>query len=299
MNENTNDVLDPAHADDLPGIAGIVQDTPLPGQQTDAEWKASDDGNTVERGGVKYVRHEALHEARTRAQTLAAQLDKFAAVAPEFGEFMAQRTNRNNANVERTTRPAQQSYADDDDLRGFAIVRGYYKNDGTTPDLDRADQELNIMARIADRSAAKHVGPVQQDSVRSHADANYREALGRRFQADGEPIADQKYLEQVFASVPADQRADPAVAQMLEVMALGVQTLEERKTGRSRSRGREPVFREGSSGRSGSGGGDALDALDAAAARARGKTPEQWGKLQKSITGSGGMGTGTVLEDIS
>lgn len=298
MNENTNDVLDPAHADDLPGIAGLVQDTPLPGQQTDAEWKASEDGNIVERGGQKYVRQEALHAERERAKALSATVSRLELLAPEITEYLQQKNNRNNANVERTTRPAQQSYADDDDLRGFAIVRGYYKNDGTTPDLDRADQELHIMARIADRSAAKHVGPVQQDSVRSHADANYREALTRTF-VDGEPIAERKYLDQVFSSVPADQRSDPAVAQMLEVMALGVQELEARKTGRSRSRGREPVFREGASGRSHAGSGDALDALDAAAARARGKTPEQWGKLQKSITGSGGMGTGTVLEDIS
>lgn len=296
MNESNNDVLDPAHADDLPQIAGVTQDTPLPGQQTDAEWKASDDGNIVTRGDKRYVREEALHAERERAKAASAALARIEPLVPEFTEFLNQKQNRNNANVERATRPSAETYADDDDLRGFALVRGYYKADGVTPDTERANQELNIMARIADRSAAKHVGPVQRDTVQSHADANYREALGRTF-TDGEPIAERKYLEQVFNSVPAEQRADPQVAQMLEVMALGVQELEARKAGRRPSR-REPTFREGASGRSSLGSGDALDALDAAAARARGKTPEQWGKMTKQI-GGGGMGTGTVLEDIN
>lgn len=295
MNENTNDVLDPAHADDLPQIAGLATETRLPGQQTDAEWKASDDGNLVTRGDKRYVREEALHAERERAKAASAALSKIEPLIPEFTEFLNNKRNGNNATLERTSRPAADNYAEEDELRGLAIVRGYYKADGVTPDLDRANTELGLMARIADRSAARHVGPVQRDSVQSHADANYREALGRVF-TDGEPIAERKYLEQVFQSVPADQRADPAVAQMLEVMALGVQELEARKSGRRVNR-REPTFREGASGRS-SGGMDALDALDAAAARARGKTPEQWGKMQKAIMGTGGMGTGTVLEDI-
>ncbi len=296
MNENMNDVLDPAHADDLPQIAGVTQDAPLPGQQTDTEWKASEDGNQVTRGGRTYVPQEALHQERERAKALSATLARIEPLVPEIAEFLQQKANRTNANVDRVTRPGADSYTNEDDLRGFAIVRGYYKQDGVSPDLERADTELNIMARIADRSAARHVGPVQQDSVRNHADANYREALARTF-TDGEPIAERKYLEQVFAAVPPDQRADPAVAQMLEVMALGVQELEARKTGRRTNR-REPVFREGASGRSVGSSGEALDALDAAAARARGKTPEQWSKMQKSISGSG-MGTGTILEEVN
>lgn len=300
MNENDNDILDPAHADDLPGVAGMAQpDARLPGQQTSEEWKASDDGNVVERGGQKYVRAEALHEEREARKALSATLARIEPLVPEIAEFLQQKQNRNNANIERVSRPSDDNYASEDELRGLAIVRGYLKADGVTPDLDRANTELGLMARIADRSAARHVGPVQQDSVRNHADANYREALGRKF-SDGEPIADQKYLEQVFNNVPPDQRADPAVAQMLEVVAAGMQALEDRKAGRPRGGARrEPTFREGSSGRiGGSGSGDALDALDAAAARARGKTPEQWSKMTKSISGSGGMGTGTILEDI-
>lgn len=296
MNESNNDILDPAHADDLPGIAGITQDTALPGQQTADEWKASDDGNLVERGGQKYVRQEALHAERERAKTLSATLARIEPLVPEFTEFLNNKRNGANANVDRVTRPTADTYADDDDLRGFAIVRGYYKGDGVTPDLDRANSELNIMARVADRAAQKHVGPVQRDSVQNHADANFRDALSRRYE-DGEPVASEEYIKKVFANVPSDQRSDPQVAQMLEVVAAGMEYLEQRKSGKIRNGRREPTFREGASGRSSMGGGDALDALDAAAARARGKTPEQWGKMQKAI-GGGGMGVGTVLEDI-
>src|ERR1700682_4008525 len=149
MNENTNDVLDPAHADDLPQVAGIAQETRLPGQQTDAEWKASDDGNLVTRGDKQYIRKEALDAEREKAQKLSATLARIEPLVPEFTEFLQQKQNRNDANVERTTRRVEDNYADDDDLRGFAIVRGYYKADGTTPDTDRANTELNIMARVA------------------------------------------------------------------------------------------------------------------------------------------------------
>lgn len=296
MNESTNDILDPAHADDLPQVAGIAQDTPLPGQQTADEWKASDDGNIVTRGDKRYVREEALHAERERAKAASAALARIEPLVPELTEFLQQKANRNNANVDRVTRQSADTNLTEDDLRGFALVQGYYKQDGVTPDLDRAQTYLNIMDSIANRAAAKHVGPVQRDSVQNHADANYREALGRTF-TDGEPIAERKYLEQVFNSVPPEQRADPQVAQMLEVMALGVQELEARKSGRRPVR-REPNFREGASGRSTLGSGDALDALDRAAARARGKTDEQWGKMTKQI-GGGGMGQGTVLEDIN
>src|SRR5438067_11773223 len=102
MNENTNDVLDPAHADDLPVVAGVPAPERLPGQQTDAEWKASEDGNLVTRGDRKYVREEALHAERERAKQLSATLARIEPLVPEFTEFLQQKQNRNNANVERT-----------------------------------------------------------------------------------------------------------------------------------------------------------------------------------------------------
>lgn len=296
MNENPTDVLDPTHADDLPGIAGIPGPDRLPGQLSDAEWKASDDGNLVERGGTKYIREEALHAEREKNKALSSTLARLEPLMPEIAEFLQQKQQRTNANIDRTTRPGADSYANDDDLRGFALVRGYYKQDGVTPDLDRANTELNIMARIADRSAAKHVGPVAAATTRDRAATNYHDALSRRF-VDGEPLADEVYMRQAFDALPEEYRADPNIANITSVIAVGLQALEERKTGKRSARRGEPLFREGASGRNMSNTDLQLDALERAAAKARGKTPEQWSKMSKAMNGDA-RSTGAILDEV-
>lgn len=293
--DEQNDVLEPDHAENapLPAVAGMAQ----PGAAVAAsepEWKASEDGNIVERAGKKYVREEALHAERERAKSLSATLAKIEPLVPEFTEFLNQRQTRNNRDIEHVRRPAQETYADEDDLRGLAIVRGYYKADGVTPDIDRANAELNIMARVADRSAAKHVAPVRQVTTQDRANANYREALQRRF-TDGEPLAEEQYIRQAFDALPEEYRADPNIANITSVIAVGLQTLEERKSGKRQVGRREPMFREGSS-RPMSDAEESLDALGRAAARARGKTPEQWAKMTKAVGGP--SLTGAVLDEV-
>ena len=56
MPEDNDQILDPAH-DPETVVAGI----PKP-EKTEDKVVASEDGNQLERGGIKYIRAEALHQ---------------------------------------------------------------------------------------------------------------------------------------------------------------------------------------------------------------------------------------------
>ena len=148
---------------------------------------------------------------------------------------------------------------------------------------------------FADRSAQKAVGPVQQLSTQDRAAVNYANALNHKF-VDGEPVADEKFIRAAFDALPPEYRADKSIADITTVIAAGLQALDERQSGRSRRGTREPDFREGATGRSRNTTSDAIDAFDSAAARASGKTPEQWKAIQKSFGGD--SGGGRILEDV-
>lgn len=293
----TNDtVLDPAHADndDLPAVAGAP---PRGGTSPTAgtpEWEITEDGNQVKHGGRTYVTQEALHAERQRAQHAVATLKQIEPHVPEFVQYLEQKQHGQRATVARAAAPSGGDQWSDDELKGMAITRGYYRVDNQ-PDTERARYELDLMARIADRSAQKAVGPVQQLSTQDRAAVNYANALNHKF-VDGEPVADEKFIRAAFDALPPEYRADKSIADITTVIAAGLQALDERQSGRSRRGSREPDFREGATGRSRNTTSDAIDAFDSAAARASGKTPEQWKAIQKSFGGD--SGGGRILEDV-
>lgn len=296
----SEDILDPAHVDDAPApvaaVAGIS--SPEPKADNEPAPRVSDDGNIVEVGGKKYITMEALQSERQQRQQLAQTLATLDPVMPEFQEWLTQRNNRQNANVERTrqsTRPANPDYSDDE-LEGFAITRGYFKEDNTTPDLSRAQRELDIISGINRRVTRQEIEPVSRLTRAEAARVNRERASGRKF-VDGQPIADQRYIDTAFDSLPPEMAADPNVANLTQVIAAGLEYLEHRKNGTLPSRGvrraggREPMYLEQGTGRFDGDNGE-LSSLDLAAARARGKTPEEWAKLTRSIN------KGNSLEEI-
>lgn len=287
-------ILDPAHDDSQEGLenvgaAGIPKPEAKPDGQTDD--KVSGDGNILERDGVKYVRAEALHNERQQRQQLQQQIALLDPLIPEFNEFLAQKNGRQQATVDR----ARQSAAADsdystDELEGFAITRGYYKDDGTTPDTSRAQRELDIISGISRRQARKEVAPVAETTTRDRARINRERARGQQF-VDGQPIADDRYVQAAFNALPDDYVADPQVAQITSLVAAGLEYLDRRKNGTlgngrpPRRASGEPMHVEQGTGRYDGDQGE-LSELDIAAARARGKTPEQWAKLQKAANRS-------------
>lgn len=295
--ETNDETIDPHGTEDglpvvagLPGAGGAAADKP--------DFRASEDGNQVEFGGRKYVREEALHGERTRAQGYAKTLQALEPLMPEFEEFLETKRGGRAATVDRATRSGGGAVDtgdySEDELTGYAITRGYYGED-QKPDVRRAKADLDIMTAIADRRAGRAVRPLAEGTARDRAMRNTSQAMAQTF-VDGQPIADPQYLKAAFDAVPDEIKADPNVSNILTVVAAGLQALDDRRTGRGRNSRREPAFREGGGSRVDR-QTDSLDALDRAAARARGKTDEQWAKTQKTVTGSAGFG-GTILEDI-
>jgi hypothetical protein len=289
--EDNSTTIDP-HAADNDSPVTVVAGAPTSATQT-PEFSVTDDGNLVKHGGKAYVREEALHVERQRAQGYAKTLQTLEPLMPEFERFLANQKGGRDATVERATRTADSDYSEDE-LTGYAITRAYYDAENK-PDLRRAKDDLDIMTAIADRRANRAVKPLADTTTSDRARDNVQRALGQTF-VDGEPIAEEKYMRAAFDALPDHLKADDQTAQMTQVIAAGLQALDDRRLGRSRGRGREPIFREGGSGRTRDTQTESLDALDMAAAKARGKTPDQWAKMGKSIGGAN-FG-GTVLEDI-
>lgn len=296
MAENDADqILDPAHDPNdhgtNVGAAGLGTPEPKDDKQTPKdEVIVSEDENIVERKGVKYMRAEALHNERQARQRAEQQLAALAPVLPEFEEFLKTRENRKTAVRESAANAGEQD--DKEYLQEVAIAIGFY-DENNQPDVRRAQAHLNIMRRESERITDRKVKPVAENSTRELARANRERTRGAKF-VDGQPIADDKYLDAAFAALPEEYLADPQVAALTQVIAAGLQHLDERKSGTARRGGAprqrasgEPMFVERGTGRfDGDEGG--LSALDEAAARARGKSPEEWAKMSKKINSSRG-----------
>lgn len=297
MPEDNDQILDPAHDPDggtNVGAAGI----PTPeakGEKKPDEVVVSEDGNIVERGGVKYMRAEALHNERQARQNAERQLAALAPVMPEFEEFLKVRENRKTAVRESVASGGEQD--EKEYLQEVATALGFY-DETNQPDLRRAQAHLNITRREAGRVTDKRVRPVEESSQLAQARANRERARGQKF-VDGQPIADDKYLEAAYNALPEEYLADPQVAALTQVIAAGLQHLDERKSGvrrtnqpQRRQQNGEPMFVERGTGRFDEGEGE-ISQLDIAAARARGKSPEEWAKMSKKVNTTRG-----VLEEV-
>jgi hypothetical protein len=274
------------------GAAGIAPPAQQPDQKP-PDFKVSEDGNILERDGRKYVPFEALQEERRARQTLNQTLSTLEPVLPEFKEFLRLKDERER-NVQPQQRQSVQDSSDEysqEELEGLAYTRGYYQTDGVTPDTKRAKAELALINRIVERKADARMKPLAEQSAADRASANRQAAYTRTYE-DGQPFARQEYLDAAFNALPAHFLADPNVSNATQIMAAGLEYLDLRRNGQLRGRGgRDPMLVERGGPRR-PGEDSPLNALDLAAAKARGKTPEAWAKLQKQVSG------GNLLEDI-
>ena len=294
MTLQNEDILDPAHVEDSgienAGAVGLQRpgdDKPQP--------KISEDGNIVEIDGKKYITEQALAAERARASKYAETLSQLDPLMPEFEEFLAAKRGRADRPQARQT-AASGDVDDEAYLTEVAEALGFYDAE-QAPDLRRAQAHLNITRREAQRTSRREMEPLARTTQGELARVNKERARGVKF-VDGQPIAEDKYLDAAFNAVDERMLADPGVSILTTVIAAGLQHLDMRKNGTlrpsRRSSADEPMFLEGGSGRFDT-EDSALSGLDLAAARARGKSPEQWSKLVNKI---GGSKTGAALEEI-
>lgn len=265
---------------DAPVVAGVQ--TTAQQVETEPEIRVSEDGNQIIRGEHKYIREEALRRERAENQQLKQALGALEPVLPEFKEYMENKRSGRQTAVTRATEPAPADDYSQDELIAVAQLNRYYTEDGQSLDLDRAKQALELMDRRAERHARRAVEPVVRHTAADMAARNRQAAVSRQF-VDGAPVADPRYIQQAFDALPPELAADPGVAELVQVLAAGMETLDSRRTGKTARR--EPNYTEGPSGRfDGDGTGKPLSAFALRAAQSRGYTPEQWQKLQSKPT---------------
>lgn len=274
-------VLDPAHADSG-GVETAVAGIAKPDAQADPEIKVSEDGNVAEHKGVKYIRQEALHQERQARQQAQQRLkeyeERLTPLIPEINEYIQTKQNRQDR-----ARQAHLGGNDDPEyLDEIALAMGAYDQQNQ-PDRARAQIQLNIMRKEAERAAAKAVEPVAAYTKADRAAANRERARGNKF-SDGKPVAAEKYINTALEALGDEHLADPNVANLAQVVAAGLEYLDHRRNGTLPGRGgkREPMHTEGG-GYRGDFDTGSMSSFDLAAARARGKTPEQWAKLVHAV----------------
>lgn len=245
-------------------------------------FKITDDKNQVTVGDATYIRAEALHQERQARQQLQQQVDGIAPYVEEFNEFLTQKQARTSAAAARVAPPSGND-PDREELEGVATIRGYYDAEGK-PDLARARQDLAFMDRYVEARVGRAIAPVARTASEERAFRNRESAKGRQF-VDGRPLVDAKYVDQAFDALPPELAADPNVANIVQVIAVGLEQLDARKSGRATAR-REPVFSEQSRGRYDAEPG-ALSQFDIRAAQARGISQADWAKRTEKPTPTG------------
>lgn len=283
-----DDVLDPAHRDDGDHSATtVVAGMPHGGDKTPTrpeDFSMTDDGNIVTVGGKRYITDAALAAERGKNKQLSDALAQLDPLMPQFEQFLKTQSNRRDSVRDTVAHSGADSEDTDEYLGEVATALGYY-DEQNQPDLRRAKAHLAVTRKEAERTANRAVAPVTESTRKEIARANRERALSATF-VDGQPIADNKYMQEAFSTMSDEQLADPNVANLTQVIAAGLQFLDQRRNGtlgRGR-RGGEPNFREGGRGRFDD-GDTGLSDMDRAAARARGKSPEEWAKLQGRVAG--------------
>jgi len=89
------------------------------------------------------------------------------------------------------------------------------------PDVARAQNVAKMYAGIAQRQTQQAIAPFQQNEAQRQSATNYQH-FAQMKDATGN-VVDPKVLANVWANVPAEQSANPAVANVLYLMALGQQ----------------------------------------------------------------------------
>lgn len=282
-----NEPLDP-HDNGTTVVAGM--DTTGGNTQTppvDPEIRVSEDGNQITRGDRKYLPAEAVQSERQRRQEAERVISQLEPLMPEFNEWLTNRRSGRDASVREAQGPTPSAGGDDyttDELKAVAHLNNYFTEDGQSLDLTRARQALDIMGRVSERRTRQIVEPVARATAADRASRNVEDAISRQY-VDGAPIADRSYVTQAFGALPPELAADASVANLVQVVAAGLEYLDKRRTGKLGS-SREPQYTEGSTGRFNGDGGRGLSNFAQRAAQARGLSNEEWAKREARPTAS-------------
>lgn len=220
-----------------PELVGPVTQAPEPVADDDAPPPGTIDGS----GGVKFVPLDAvIAERRQRKEATAKLAEKdaeLAALKPKADEWdkakahveqalplIEKMRNRPDLMAQLDKPPAQDATPKpltDAEAVEYAKDFDLYKADGT-PDVDRAQRIAARNEALADRRAQAAVAPFRQNDAQ-RASQDMKAKLLAYKDASGSTI-DAAALEQAWSIVPPELSARPEVAEVLYLMAKGIQS---------------------------------------------------------------------------
>jgi hypothetical protein len=180
-----------------------------------------DEVGAIEVQGGKHVPLEALKAARAEARAAKDQ----AARLPQLEQQLAQAqgslaTFQQIQQQLQQSRPAPGPAGPDPELEELARSLDYFKPDGS-PDLGRAEKHAAIIQRQATKIAQQMVGPLHEQTARTASAANYQAAANFTNPQGQKPKAET--LNLLWNNLPPSYTADPRVAQMMPIIALGLE----------------------------------------------------------------------------
>jgi hypothetical protein len=154
------------------------------------------------------------------------------------------------------------------------------------PDVARATIINQMMRTTAQEISQQHMAPIHERNYQAESARNYQVALGVKDAQGRSPSPEA--LAQIWRTMPAQQTADPSVASILALTALGLDSVSQKP--RPQAPGAPPLVTEGMGGNPRR---PALSKLEASIARDRGIKESDWADNTKGFV----PGRAQQLED--
>lgn len=290
--ENLTNLEDDAATDtpDTPApAAAAAPETPAPAAPPEEERPA--EVEAVEVGGQKYVPVGAIKAEREKRQTAEREVQRLAALEAQLNELRPYAEFvKNNPQLLQPREPAPaQPRAEpeaDQSLVALATALDLYTTDAK-PDLKRAQTIKGLIDATAQQHAAAAVQPIRNYTAEQQSAINFQRALQVQ-DADGHKPTEAS-LRAVWGSMPAADTADPRVAGILAMTALGMDRLTRKSPPQAPPL--PPVVTEASGGHPQA--RPLLSDLEAKAAKERGLTQKAWAERTANYQ----RGVSNTLED--
>lgn len=239
---------------------------------------------TTEVNGERLVPLAALKAERQQRQALqgraakADELEAYVRDSKPYVDFL--RANPDLLKPRQPAPPAPTTFGAgpvDPEVEMVAKTLDLYTPDGK-PDLQRAQAVVQLMDRKAAKASQQAVAPYHQQTAQDASARNYHAALGYKDPSGRSPS--KEALTAIWRAMPAESSADPQVALVLTMTALGMDAASGGRRPVAVPPGAPPLVTEG---QGGAPRRATLSALETAIARDRGVTDAKWQEQTKGF----------------
>lgn len=200
----------------------------------------------------------------------AAQLEQELNQTRPYVDFL-----KNNQNLMQRPAPAAEPAPQDPMAATIAAKMDLYTPEGK-PDVARGAELAQMLRGMAQQVAQQTIAPMQEHSAQQRSAHNFQVALQTQDAAGRMPSP--QALAAVWRTVPANQSADPNVAAVLALTALGLDSVSTKPAPQAPAQ--SPVVTES---QGGARPRAALSQLEASVAKDRGVSDAKWQDLTKGF----------------